>query len=129
MTTAAIPTSSPAHRFALTTNRTLNRLSIRVQGELVGKSAHHLEETLVLMAGSNDDIRVDLSEVTRIDREGLEVLLRSGSHADALDARITLEGLSTRFRRLLELCDWPSPATDSDETGVLDMSFRRGSPR
>lgn len=126
MTAASGPSRNADHRFGLKTSRTRDRLFIHVHGELAGESAHHLEEVLAALAGPNDHIVIDLSEVTRLDDEGLEVLRRSRGHALALRAHITLDGLSTRLRRLLSPQDRP---TTNRQAEIWDMSFRGGSMR
>lgn len=118
-----------AHRFGLRTSRTAKWLSIRVEGEIVQRSAHHLEETLLTLAEPRDEISIDLTGITRIDQEGLEALIRSGGHADSLGARITLMGVPSRFRTLLELCDSRSTFAFIEGPGIATSSFGGRSTR
>jgi anti-sigma B factor antagonist len=102
--------------FRITSEVRSRAATVAVCGEIDLENVADLRSTLdELVAATEGDIVIDLSEVSYLDSTGLHELLSVQSHAAALDRRLIVQRPSPAVCRLFELCDVNELFTVSDD--------------
>ncbi len=76
---------------------------VALSGEIDAGSAPDLSSRLDGLLAADNDIRVDLADVTFIDSSGLRVLIELQRRASAAERRLLLRAPSKSVTRLLEV--------------------------
>jgi len=95
--------SLEASEFRVRHNDTDRELVLEVAGELDMATAPKLWEALVPLLDTNKPIAIDLSGVTFLDSQGLNLLVRAHKRAACHDGRLLLRAPRPQARKLFQM--------------------------